>query len=91
MENKIFIIKFVLGEWGIDKEYNIPIDSSEFRDYNDASLDHHIQLKIVEYLKGRQMNIHDLRYKYLDDQDEVIMENDKALKHGRYNQRKKND
>ena len=78
---KTHYIQFTTSDWGMD-EYcfaTSPID-----DYKDAAMDHHIQLRIIEYMKQNNIKGEDKRYKYIDENKKIIVYNDKPLEHGAY-------
>ncbi len=53
-------------------------------EFHDAGLDHHIQLKIVEYMRQNGIKDRELEYRYYDDKDNLIISNAKPLEHGTY-------
>lgn len=52
--------------------------------FNDVSLDHHIQLIIVRHMVEHKIPLHDLKYRYFDEHNNLVMENDVSLEHCRY-------
>lgn len=78
---KHHFIKFTTTDWG-ENEYCVPVEP--LTDYHDAALDHHIQLEIVQHMKSHGIDGKDQKYIYYDGDMNVIMYNNHALEHGKY-------
>ncbi len=75
------IIKFSTKGEGF-KEYSFSV--LPLTEFHDASLDHHIQLKIVEYMRQNGIKDRESEYRYYDDKDNLIISNAKPIEHGTY-------
>lgn len=78
---KTHLIKFTTTDWG-ENEYCFPVEP--LTDYHDAALDHQIQFEIVQHMKSLDIKGKDQKYIYYDDEMNVIMCNNHALKHCKY-------
>lgn len=84
-QNIVHYIKFITE---LDEiEYYFPIPP--LYGFRGAGLDHHIQLKIVEYMKQNNIRGVEKRYWYYDEDMNEIMRNDKPLDHGAFVESKK--
>lgn len=84
--NELHLIKFTTEGKEL-KEYCFPV--LPLTDFRDASLDHHIQLKMVEYMKQNIISEREIKYQYCDENGNPIMINETPLGHCNYKQNKR--
>lgn len=84
--NRPHYIKFTTSNWGAD-EYIF--ETEPIIDCQDAGIDHHVQCKIVEYMKSHKIRGKDQKYIYYDSDMNEIMHNNTALEHATFELPKK--
>lgn len=80
-EKKPHYIKFTTADWG-QEEYTF--ETEPIMNCHDTGIDHHVQCKIVAYMKLNNIKGKDKKYIYYDNEMKEIMHNDTALEHGTF-------
>lgn len=80
-KKNLHYIRFTTTNWG-ENEYTF--ETEPIVDCPNAAIDHHVQCRIVAYMKLHNIRGKDQKHIYYDSEMKEIMHNDTALEHATF-------